>query len=183
MMTAVGLDHLTGSGAASLGIALVSPCEWGETLYFPYNRASYVKSVIKTSVWPHTKGTDITDANAVLSKGSGGKAEHSPDAVAAVAQEYGVGYMISKWSPRLTYGATIVERHRYLDETMRAFLMDMSQTMYDRGYGWCYGDYMGSVGIGYSYPLVSDSTYTQTTDYLWIDEEMTGWFQEINNIQ
>ena len=183
MMTAVGLDHLTGSGAASLGIALVSPCEWGETLYFPYNRASYVTPSMKTSVWPHSKGTNITDANAVLSMGAGGKAQHSPDAVAAVAREYGVGYMISKWAPRLTYGATIVEPLRYLDETMYAFLTDMSQTMRERGYGWCYGDYMGSVGIGYSYPLVPDSTYTQVHECFFIDEEMSGWFREINNAE
>lgn len=181
MMTAVGESHLSGSGAASLGIALTSPCEWGEDIYFPYSRASYVKPTMKKAVWPYKEDGSITDANAVLSKGPGGKEKHSPDAVAAVAQEYGVGYMVSKWAPRLTYGSAIVERHRYTDETMQAFLTDMTQTMKERGYGWCYFDWMGSVGIAYSYPLVEDSTYTQIADYLWTDDEMTGWFREINS--
>lgn len=181
MMTAVGESHLTGSGAASLGIALVSPCEYGEDLYFPYNRASYVKPTMKKAVWPYKEDGSMTDANAVLSKGPGGKAKHSPDAVAAVAQEYGVGYMVSKWAPRLTYGSPIIERHRYTDETMQAFLTDMAKTMNERGYGWCYGDWMGSVGIAYTYPLVEDSTYTQVQEYLWTDDEMSGWFREINH--
>lgn len=29
--------------------------------------------------------------------------------------------------------------------------------------------------------VVEDSTYTQVGDYLWVDEEMTGWFREINS--
>ena len=181
MMTAVGESHLKGTGAAGLGIALTSPCKWGENLYFPYNRASYVKPAMEKTAWPYKEDGAMTDANAVLSKGSSGKAKHSPDAVAAVATEYGVGYMVSEWIPRLTYGASIVERTRYMDETMQAFLTDMTATMAAREYGWCYGDWMGSVGIAYSYPLVKDSAYTQVGDYLWIDEEMSGWFREINN--
>lgn len=181
MMTAVGESHLNGSGAASLGIALVSPCKWGENLYFPYNRASYVTPAMKKTTWPYKEDGAMTDANAVLSKGADGKAKHSPDTVAAVAQEYGVGYMVSEWIPRLTYGSAIVERSRYMDETMQAFLTDMTQTMASRNYGWCYGDWMGSVGIAYSYPLVEDSSYTQVQDHLWIDEEMSGWFREVNH--
>lgn len=65
---------------------------------------------------------------------------------------------------------------------MHAYLTDMAQTMAQRGYGWCYTDWMGTVGIAYSYPLVEDSTYTQVDEYLWIDEEMSGWFREINGV-
>jgi hypothetical protein len=183
MMTAVGESHLTGSGAAGLGIALVSPCEYGEDLYFPYSRASYVKPAMKKAVWPYKEDGSMTDANAILSKGPDGKAKHAPDTVSSVAQEYGVGYMVSNWAPRLTYGSAIVERLRYSDETMKAFLNDMSKTMADRGYGWCYYDWMGSVGIAYSYPLVEDSTYTQVGEYLWTDDEMTSWFREINDVE
>ena len=182
MMTAVGESHLTGSGAASLGIALTSPCKWGEDFYFTYARQSYVKPTMKKAKWPYKEDGGITDGNAVMSKGASGKSKHAPDTVASVAKEYGVGYMVSNWGPRVNTWGAIVERHRYTDETMQAYLTDMAQTMAQRGYGWCYTDFMGSVGIAYSYPLVKDSTYTQVAEHLYIDEEMSGWFREINSV-
>jgi hypothetical protein len=58
----------------------------------------------------------------------------------------------------------------------------MAKTMEDRGYGWCYTDWMGgSMGIAFCAPVVTSSTYTQVQEYLYTDDEMCGWFKEINN--
>ena len=113
------------------------------------------------------------------------KASHalSPDAVAAVAKEHGVGYMIFEWGPRIKDMCPITEKNRYCTETMEAYLTDMVQTMKDRGYGWCYTDFIGSVGIACGFPLVETAPYTQVEDYpFYIDEEMTALFREVNAI-
>lgn len=177
MMTDVGEGKITGKGAAELGIALASPCQYGEDFVFAWDRGNYVKTCMKRGVWPYKENNELIDGNTVMSQGK------CPDAVAAVAAEYGVGYMVSEWGPRVVNMYSIVENFRYSDEAMTAYLTDMTQTMKERGYGWCYTDWMGSVGIGYGYPLVEDSTYTQVQEYLYIDEEMTGWFKSINGVQ
>ena len=185
MMAVVGEDTITGKGAAELGIALTSECYWGKDFMFRYSDQNRLKRIMENAVWPYDEKGTFTDANTVLSTekdmGDMRFKAMSPDTVAAVAKEYDVGYMIFEWGPRIYGWNAIVERSRYSDETMQAYLADMTQTMKDRGYGWCYTDWMGSVGVAYCYPLVEDSTYTQIDDYLWIDEEMTGWFKEINN--
>ena len=91
--------------------------------------------------------------------------------------------MVYEWGPRRDWYGLIVEDVRYSDETMQAYLTDMTQTMKARGYGWCYTDWMGCVGITFCYPLVKDSTYTQVPGHsLYVDDEMLGWFREINNV-
>ena len=177
MIAVVGDCVITGTGAAELGIALASPCLYGEDFVFYYDRNSYVKPCMEKGTWPYMDNSDLVDGNAVMSKDNG---ETSPDSVFAIAQSHGVGYMISEWGPRVVSTNSITEDFRYSDETMVAYLTDMAQAMEGRGYGWCYTDWMGSCGLGYGYPLVKDSTYTQIGEYLWIDEEMTGWFREIN---
>ena len=177
MMTAVGENDITGRGAAELGIALASPCQYGDDFVFGFDRSSYVKPCMQRGVWPYMEKGTLVNANAVMSQGQ------CPDAVAALASEHGVGYMVSEWGPRVMNMWTIVENFRYSDETMEAYLTDMAQTMEERGYGWCYTDWMGSVGIGFGYPLVTDSTYTQVQEFLYIDEEMSGWFQTVNGVE
>jgi hypothetical protein len=180
MMAVAGEYDITGAGAAELGIALASPCLYGDEFVFHYDRGSYVKPCMEKGVWPYMDNSDLVDGNAVM---SGDNRGISPDAVSAIAQSYGVGYMVSEWGPRVVNMNAITENFRYSDETMAAYLTDMAQTMKGRGYSWCYTDWMGSCGLGYGYPLVKDSTYTQIGEYLWIDEEMTALFREINNIQ
>ena len=184
MMAVAGEDAITGKGAAELGVALTSEVYRGKDFMFRYSDQKSLKRIMENATWPYDEKGTQTDANAVLSLETDiGFKAMAPDTVAAVAREYGVGYMVREWGPRI-YGwyAVTAEPGRYSDETMQAYLTDMTQTMEDRGYGWCYTDWMGTVGIAYCYPLVEDSTYTQVADYLWIDEEMTGWFREINNI-
>lgn len=183
LMTIAGEGQVTGEGAAKLGIALSSGCYWGSDFLFRRSDLIRLKPTMERAVWPYDEKGEWTDGNTVMSKARDTwTTTFAPDTIAAVAKEYGVGYMVHNWGPRvINYGA-ITESSRYSDETMQAYLTDMTQTMADRGYGWCYTDWAGSVGIAYCYPLVEDSTYTQASDWLWIDEEMTGWFREINNV-
>lgn len=184
MITIAGEGFVTGKGAAQLGIALSSECYWGSDFLFRYSDIGGLKRIMENAVWPYEEKGIVTDGNTAmeLAKDHWTKT-YAPDTIAAVAQAYGVGYMVHRWGPRVLNYGTITEAARYPDETMQAYLTDMTQAMKGRGYGWCYTDWMGSVGVAFCYPLVEDSTYTQVADYLWIDEEMTGWFREINNIQ
>lgn len=183
MIANVGAGHLAGKGAAQLGIALSSECYWGSDFLFRGSDVSGLKRIMKNAVWPYEEKGVLTDGNAAMSMAKKTwTSTRSPDSIAAVAQEYGVGYMIHRWGPTILNHGSITERVRYSDETMEAYLTDMTQAMKDRGYGWCYTDWMGTVGIAYCYPLVEDSTYTQVAEHLYIDEEMSGWFREINGV-
>lgn len=181
MMAVVGEGTITGRGAAEIGMALTSECYWGSDFLFRNKDKNGLERIMANAVWPYDEKGVLTDGNAAMSLAKDTWVETmAPDTIAAVAKEHGVGYMVHRWGPTVLNGGSIVEDTRYSDEVMQAYLTDMTQTMAERGYGWCYTDWMGSVGIAYSYPLVEDSTYTQAGDWLWIDEEMTGWFREIN---
>ena len=183
MMTIAGEGFVTGRGAAELGIALSSQCYWGSDFLFRRSDMSRLQRIMENATWPYEEKGEFTDGNAAMKKAKPTwTSTFSPDMIAGIAQEYGVGYMVHHWGPTILNYGSITEPTRYCDETMQSYLNDMAQTMADRGYGWCYTDWMGTVGIAYCYPLVEDSTYTQAANYLWIDEEMTGWFRQINNI-
>lgn len=183
MIAVASESKITGMGATKLGIALTSEVYQGKDFMFRYADQKSMKRIMANATWPYDEKGTLTDANTVLSmeKDMGFKAM-APDTVAAVAQEYGVGYMVREWGPRVYGWYAVKENSRYTDETMHAYLTDMAQTMAQRGYGWCYTDWMGTVGIAYCYPLVEDSTYTQVAEHLYIDEEMSGWFREINGV-
>lgn len=178
----VGDGAVTGAAIASKGVALASACTWGEDFYFT-DYYSDRKAIMQKAVWPYEQDGEIVDGNAALSKDANGKTKNAPDTVAATAREHGVGYMVCEWGPRRDWYGLIVEDVRYSDETMQAYLTDMNQTMKDRGYGWCYTDWMGSVGIVFCAPLVHDASYVKPEGQcLYIDEEMFGWFQSINGV-
>ena len=184
LMAVVGEGTITGRGAAEIGMALTSECYWGNDFLFRYKDKNGVKRIMENAVWPNEKKGMVSDGDTAMSLAKDTWVETmAPDTIAAVAKEYGVGYMVHRWGPTILNLGSIVETTRYSDEVMQAYLTDMAQTMEERGYGWCYTDWMGSVGVAYCYPLVEDSTYTQVDDYLWIDEEMSGWFREINGVQ
>lgn len=178
----VGQGEVSGAAIASKGVALTSNCTWGEDFYFT-DYYSDRKSTMQKAVWPYEEDGEIVDGNAALSKNTKGKAKNAPDAVAATAREHGVGYMVCEWGPRREWYGLIAEDVRYSDDTMQAYLTDMTQTMKERGYGWCYTDWMGCVGLTFCYPLVKDSAYTQVREHLYVDEEMSDWFKEINGVQ
>lgn len=183
ILARVGEGNVSGASIASKGVSLASDCTWGGDFYFTDYYGDR-KSIMQNAVWPYEEKGEIVDGDAVLSKDGNGEMKNAPDTVAATAKEYGVGYMVYEWGPRRDWYGLIVEDVRYSDETMSAYLTDMAQTMKERGYGWCYTDWMGSVGITFCYPLVKDTAYTQPAGhYLYVDKEMFSWFQEINGVR
>lgn len=169
MMAVVGEGTITGRGAAQQGMALTSECYWGSDFLFRYKDKNTVAQIMENASWPYDEKGILTDGNAAMSLAKDTWVKTmAPDTIAAVAKEYGVGYMVHRWGPTILNLGSIVEKTRYSDEVMQAYLTDMTQTMHDRGYGWCYTDWMGSVGVAYCYPLVEDAPYTQASDYLWI---------------
>ena len=184
MIAIAGEGFVTGAGAAQLGIALSSGCYWSNDFLFRRSDMSGLKRIMENATWPNEKKGVVTDGNAAMSLAKDTWVKTmAPDTIAAVAKEYGVGYMVHRWGPTIFNSGPIVETTRYSDDVMRSYLTDMTQTMHDRGYGWCYTDWMGSVGVAFCYPLVEDSTYTQVQEHLYIDEEMSGWFRQINGVQ
>lgn len=108
---------------------------------------------------------------------------NTPDAVAAVAKEYGVGFMVCNWDMDRQW-ASPVFRERFNDDCMQAYLADFYKVLSDRGYPWCYGDHNGFVGLFSAYPAVNSTTYTQVDNApLYIDDEMFSWFQALNGVK
>ena len=111
--------------------------------------------------------------------------KESLDKVAAVAEEYGVGFMLGN------FGVDVIESkeaqmpdQRYSDEAYKSMIVDITSTIGERGYGWCFAHWFGYFGIASNYPAYDNATYTQVEDYqYYLDEAMVGWFREINGVQ
>lgn len=188
LIARVGLYGITGKDIASHGIALSSENTHGQNFYFPYSKLEQAKSLMEAASWPYTEDGKTVDAESNMTiayKDQWSWYPHiAPDEVAAVAKANNVGFMIYRWGPRNMDNIPIAESDRYSDETMKAYLTDMSETMEQRGYGWCYTEMMSSLGIGFLYPLVETTTYTQVENYsLYLDNEMLSWFREINQLK
>lgn len=170
----------TGESMAQLGVALSSRAALpGELEIDPQAVTAVTDKKIAATAWPCESGRTVYDG-AVTMAFDDGWIQSTPDSVAAVAQQYGVGFMVSQWAPYMSYGNS-TRRERYTDEMMQAFLKDMTQTMEERGYGWCYGNWFGFVGFGAAYPAVRSTTYTKLNEApLYVDNETFGWFREIN---
>lgn len=140
----------TGESMAQLDVALSSRAALpGEMEIDPNTQTAVTDKKIAATAWPCESGRTVYDGAATMSFDDGW-IQSTPDSVAAVAQQYGVGFMVSQWAPHMSYGNS-TRRERYTDETMQAFLKDMIQTMADRGYSWCYGNWFGFVGFGSAY--------------------------------
>lgn len=172
----------TGESMAQLGVALSTRAALpGEMEIDPGKQTAVTDKMIGGTAWPCESGRTVYDGGAAMSFDDGW-IKSTPDAVAAVAQQYGVGFMVSQWAPHMSYGNS-TRRERYPDETMQAFLKDMTKTMEERGYGWCYGNWFGFVGFGAAYPAVRSTTYTKLNEApLYVDNETFGWFKEINGV-
>lgn len=174
------VGHITGATMAEQGIALSAPCTWPSETYFDYFTKGSAENTMNQLTWPMEKNGTLIDANAVLANHSRDYVA-SPDEIAAVAQEHGVGFMVSNWGPQMSYGSQTIFSKRYSDETMENYLTDMTQTMAERGWGWSYTNWHGFAGIACGAPLIEDAAYTQVDGHkLYIDETMTKLFQKIN---
>lgn len=172
----------TGDCMAQMGVALASKTHWPEAFEIDGSESRFVvDKLFAEATWPYeSRGTQM-DGETVMTNRAYGWV--TPDAVAATAEQYGVGYMVSSWAPAISYGNS-VRRERFTDETMQAYLTDMTETMAARGYGWCYGNWFSFVGIGAAYPAIGSTTYTRINNTpLYIDDETMSWFQKINGVQ
>lgn len=167
---------LTGRSMAELGVALsyhaYDPREFCVLTTENQNDAAYLNSV----AWPFVASDGKTyDAEAVLNSQIPGSV--SANELANIAKEYNVGFMIGEFG---VFGTGITS-NRYKDETLYAYFKDMTDTMDEKGYGWCCGVWYGSLGVVIDYPSVNSTTYQQVEDYaFYIDQTMMEWFQEFN---
>lgn len=169
-----------GTTVARQGVALSCATTWPGEFYFDYFTKGNAEKTMEALTWPMEKNGASIDASAVLAAHSSDYA-YSPDEIAAVAEENGVGFMVSNWGPRMSYGSQTVFDQRFSDETMACYLTDMADTMAQRGWGWSYTNWYGFAGIACQFPLVKDASYTKVEDRtLYIDESMTGIFRRIN---
>ena len=104
----------------------------------------------------------------------------------AVAQEYGVGYMLSDFGvtfDQFQVGSDnmVYPRCRFSDEAYFAMIRDITSTMEELGYGWCFAHWYGPYGVAFCIPVIQTSTYKQVEDYpYYIDQGMLSLFQELN---
>lgn len=100
---------------------------------------------------------------------------------AEIAEEYGVGFMLSSFGAVCRSDATDYPDFRYPDEAYKAMLSDILSCVESRGYGWCFTNWYGYFGMADCVPRIVGSTYTQVEDYpYYLDETMLGWFREFN---
>ena len=170
---------LTGKSMAEMGVALsyhaYAPREFCCLTEENQNDVAYLSAI----TWPFTASSGKTyDAEAVLNS----PIDHSVSAneLAAIANEYGVGFMVGEWG---IFGNGLT-RNRYPDETIAAFLKDMAITLEEKSYGWCYGNFHYPYSIACFAPAVETGNYVKVEGTpLYIEQKMMQWFQEINGIQ
>ncbi|MBQ8401028.1 MAG: hypothetical protein IJX14_03770, partial [Clostridia bacterium] len=139
------------------------------------DNTEYLHSV----TWPYTASNGKTyDAQAVLDSVIPGSV--SANALAEIAEEYGVGFMIGEFG----IFTSLLPYNRYTDETLSAYYRDMVSTMTEKGYGWCGGVWDGTYGAVSYYPAVKTAAYEQVGDHsFYIDRAMFDLFQEINGVK
>ena len=171
--------NCTGESMAKLGVALSSRVDWPEdfSIHPSVSRNARDAWMAKAS-WPYEKNGQFCDGESAMQNRADGWV--TPDAVAAVAAQYGAGYMVSQWAFSVEEGNSVL-RERYSDETMQAYLKDLSETLARRGYGWCYGNWFSFAGIAAAYPAIGSTTYNKVGPApLYVDDETFAWFREIN---
>ena len=177
---------------AEAGVALSSRIGTDENLKMFYHRKlfafQYLQGVnaagatyIKNFEWP----CNGVDAESLLASTNKDRVYETM----AVAEEYGVGFMVSDFGvagdPHEMYnGFVSYSTYRYSDEAYRAMIEDITSAIAEKGYGWCFANWHGYFGVVNSAPVYENATYEQSGDELYyIDTTMYGWFQEINGIK
>ncbi len=173
----------TGESMAQLGVALSTRAVRPDDFEISPNASTaQTAGLFASAAWPYEAGGKVYDGAATMLTYENWITS-APDDVKAVAEQYGVGFMVSGWAPFVSHGNS-VRRDRFNDDMMQAYLADMTQTMADRGYGWCYGNWFSFVGFGAAYPAITSTTYTKINNMpLYVDDETFAWFQKINSVQ
>lgn len=152
--------------------------------YFKYNRAKWVneftgQDFVDSFLWPHGD----FDGEAVMTTGLWGCP--SIEKTAAVAEEYGVGFMVGDFGVNLENAGADRQwpARRYPDEAYKAMIGDVVSAMESRSYGWCFAHWYGYFGIANGWPAFENATYQQLEDYpYYIDTAMLSWFREVNGV-
>lgn len=138
------------------------------------------KTVIQNFSWPYH---GEVDAQALFAVELYGKSE-SFTQVMETAKEYGVGFMLGDFG--VSSGGNwwfTLDRVRYADEPYFAMIEDVTSSVEELGYGWCFNRWYGPYGVAFSIPAIQTSTYEQVGDYpYYIDQGMMGLFREINGV-
>lgn len=135
---------------------------------------------VNSVTWPYHD----MDGEAVMEVGLYGAP--SIQKTIAVAEEYGVGFMVGDFGvyQENSGGDREWPTARYPDEAYRAMIVDVLSAVESRGYGWCFAKWYGYFGIANGWPAFENATYQQVEDYpYYIDTAMYGWFREINGVQ
>ena len=154
-----------------------------EMASYPAGKIIWVQAgldAIRNFSWPY-EGT--VDAAALLTSGAGQTCQD----VMATAQEYGVGFMLGEFG--VSYEAaekwgSSYPRIRYPDKAYQGMITDVTSTMEDMGYGWCFASWYGAYGVAFCIPAIEGVEYEQIEDYpYYIDQGMMGLFQQINGVR
>ena len=172
-----------GTAVVELGVALSADLTSIESEFFVIGEKNVLDPDWYQAVqWPY-KGT--LDAEALLHENQYWEDDSTVIRVMELAQENGLGFMFSGWGKLMNqYRGSYFCASRYPDETYRAFITDMTDTMESYGYGWCYEEWYGHNGITFSAPITKNVVYEQIGDYpMYYDAAMLGFFKEVNGVQ
>lgn len=139
--------------------------------------------VMQSFSWPHA---DTVDALTLFSYRHWNKVPSTMDVI-SVAEQYGVGCMLSDFGVRLwendNMESCTFPRLRYPMDSYTAMIRDFAATAENLGLGWCYAYWYGPYGVAFGMPLFDDTTYTQVEDYpYYIDQTVLGCFRELNGV-
>ena len=183
-----GWGYLTAEPFAEKGVALSFMLQEPSAVldhddHYAYDsNAGIIKmknpAVIDSFTWPYQD----YDAVSMLSVRRANKAASCVE-VMAVAEQYGVGFMLGEFGVSLYFQEnTLLPRTRYADDAYQAMILDITSTVEGMGYGWCFGNWYGYFGIAAPMPIIKNTTYAQIEDYpYYIDQTMLGWFRDINS--
>lgn len=101
--------------------------------------------------------------------------------VMEIAQTYGVGFMLSEFGVHLlSWDSVVYSRSRYPDAQYKAMIVDITDTMEEKGYGWCFAHWYSPYGVAFAVPIIADTEYEKINDHYYIDQTVLGWFRQIN---
>lgn len=171
----------TGEAFAKLGVALAYGGalnrDWDSTVYnlWETGRENDYLS------WPrHLKDGTYIDADGTLDAVEDRRRISAKD-LKTTADRYGVGFMVGPWGMPTPSQHGAILRQRMDKRTLADWLTDMTDTMAQRGYGWCYNGWYGEFGLFCGYPAITDTTYTRVGDsQTYVDNDVFELFQKIN---
>ena len=155
--------------------------------YYTYNRHKFAKelnprgsSAIINFDWPNQGGTDAA-AMLKLAHPGGDSFQN----VLEVAQEAGVGFMLSQFGVEYSpgYGDMIfIPRVCYDSEAYHTMIRDITSAVEAAGCGWCFAHWYSPYGAAFCLPVMEEVEYAQVEDHpYYIDQGLLRLFQSIND--